>query len=200
MNCFPVLRAHFGLLLMLVLLGQGCATAGSTVKPAGDDWSIVSLYPLHVGNAWSYMVDTGTENVLTTVAVLRADGQDMVIRSGVEELRYRGTTAGLIRVGSPGHVLLAPVEVGRSWPSGPYTTTTVARRVDRIETDAGTFTGCAEVVDEDSQSGKRVSTIYCPGVGPVSVVSELGLSHSTAQVKALLRGYQVKGQQSAATP
>ena len=184
--------ASCGMLLLIALI-HGCATASSAVKPTGDDWSIASLYPLSAGNAWSYMVDMGTDTVLTTVSVLRSEGQDQVVRSGVEELRYRGTAAGLIRVGSPGHVLLAPVEVGRSWSSGPYTTSTVARRVDHIDTDGGSFTGCAEVVDVDSQSGKRVSTIYCPGVGPVSVVSELGLSQSTAQVKALLRGYQVKG-------
>ena len=189
-----------GGLWLLALLSIGCATGGTAVKPKGDDWSIASLYPLSTGNAWSYMVDMGTDNVLTTVQVLRAEGQDFVLRSGVEELRYRSTPQGLLRVGSPGHILLAPVKVGRSWPSGPYTTTTVARRVDRVETEAGSFSGCAEVVDEDSQSGKRVSTIYCPHVGPVSVVSELALSHSTAQVKALLRGFQVKGMEPEKTP
>lgn len=167
----------------------GCATTSGVVGEKADDWSIGSLYPLQEGNAWSYVVDTGADSILTTVRVTTVQGQQVLLRSGAEDIAYVQQEDSLARLGGAGAVLQGPITVGASWKSGASSTSRVVRRVERIDVPAGSFTACAEVVDEDAATGKQVTTTYCPGVGPVQVISQLALSTGQARVSARLQGH-----------
>lgn len=166
----------------------GCATGVATRKSEVQPWSVASLYPMEAGQAWSYVADTGEDQVLTTVRVERVAGEDVTVRSGAAEIRYQVAPSALSRTGG-GFVLRAPVKVGATWASGPFSKAEVTARLASVRTPAGTFNNCAEVVERDSRTERRVATVYCPGVGPVRVQSELILSSSTARVTALLQGY-----------
>jgi hypothetical protein len=62
-----------------------------------------------------------------------------------------------------------------------------------IETPAGAFDRCMEVVETGGKLELEVHTVYCPGVGPVLVVSTMhsNVSDRVATVSAQLRGYDV---------
>lgn len=183
-----------GFVWFLSLASVACSTVQHTQRSEVEPWSVANLYPLAVDNAWSYEVDTGAEgSVLTTVRVTQRTGDDVVVQSGQETLRYRAEPGRLSRVDG-GVVLKGPIAVGASWPSGATLEARVTKQVDQLVTPAGTFDGCIEVSESDRQTGKRVETTYCPGVGPARVVSELPLQHGQARVTALLRGFLVAPQ------
>jgi hypothetical protein len=152
------------------------------------------LYPLQTGNAWSYDVDTGEAS--TTLAVSRVhafDGHIAEVHTGRAVVRYEVLTEG-IRV-SPGDAWLvrAPLEVGATWSGRGGRTARLVSTDTVIETRAGTFDRCVEVLETGGKLELEVRTVYCPRVGPVSVRSTMrsNVSDRVVTVSARLRGYDV---------
>jgi len=174
------------------LVTVACA---STVRPASPKTiEPRDLYPLEIGNAWSYDVDTGESS--TTLAVSRVetfDGRIAEVRTAQTLLRYEVLPEG-IRV-PPGNewVLRAPFEEGATWPGRGGRTARLVSMGLRVETRAGTFDDCVLVSEIGGKLELEVRTVYCPRVGPVSVESTMhsNLSDRALTVSAKLRGYEV---------
>jgi hypothetical protein len=183
----PVRFVAAALLVAAACAPKMQAPSSSAIVPA-------DLYPLHAGNAWSYDVDTGEAS--TTLAVTRVeafDGRIAKVRTGSALLRYEVLVEG-IRV-PPGDewILHAPLEEGATWPGRGGRDARLISTGMRVETPAGTFERCVEVMETGGELELEVRTVYCPGVGPVSVDSTMrsNLSDRALTVSARLRGYDV---------
>lgn len=186
-------RALAALLGVVALLLSACA--GSSVpKRAPADLSPGSLYPLRAQAAWSYDVDSGDgETVLAVARVTRSEGSlvEVTLGSGAP-ISYVRDGSGIARAGGKGHLLRAPIAKGATWPSGEGTTAEVKALQVTLTTTAGTFADCVIVQEDNTQSGQRITTTYCPGVGPAEVVSEMQVRGQSLRVVAKLRGYSVE--------
>jgi hypothetical protein len=89
----------------------------------------------------------------------------------------------------------APFEEGASWPARGGRTGRLVSTEASIETTAGSFSGCLEVVETGGKLELEVRTVYCPFVGPVAVDSTMrsNVSDRVVSVHARLRGFNVNG-------
>jgi hypothetical protein len=152
------------------------------------------LYPLDTGNAWSYDVDTGEAS--TTLAITRVeafDGRIAEVHTGRTVVRYEVLAEG-IRV-PPGDewLLRAPLVEGATWPGRGGWTARLISTDTSVETPAGSFDGCVEVLETGGKLELEVRTVYCAGVGPVWLASTMhsNVSDRAVTVSAKLRGYEV---------
>jgi hypothetical protein len=175
-----------------VLFGCASGPSGSGRKPA--DLSPLSLYPLREGAAWSYDVDAGDGEspVLATTRVLRIQGTNVEVQSGQAVLRYALLPDGIQRVDSGKHLLHTPIALGSEWPAGLNTQARVSAVDQLLQTPAGNFESCVVVTELSADSGRKVTTSYCPGVGPVRVESEMEVRGKLLRVTATLRGYSLE--------
>jgi hypothetical protein len=179
-------------LLLSSLLGA-CAAALSGHAHSAADLSLGSLYPLHVGCAWSYDVESGDgDSVLATARVLRVQGDEVELQTGQTVLRYLVRPAGIMRVGQAGFLLTSPLQTSGTWASAPEITAHIATLHAQLVTPAGTFQECLVVQEDNARTGQSVATTYCPGVGPARVVSQLQVRGQTLRVTALLRGFSAE--------
>lgn len=171
----------------------GC-TASSAPAPTRAMLGPLDYYPLLAGNAWSYDVDTGEPS--TTLAITRVEGVDggvAQVRTAKAIVHYEVLPDGIRVPPADAWLIRTPLRPGATWPApGGRTAELVA--VDAVaETPAGSFEGCAEVREVGGKLELEVRTVYCPGVGPVSVTSTMrsSVSERTLTVSARLRGYSV---------
>jgi hypothetical protein len=194
----PALRGGAWLLLVLV---AGCASTPAAVPTRA--LTPERLYPLTAGSAWSYDVDAGDGRpVLAITRVTEAGADHAVVQGGEGVIRYELRPDGIFRSDRNGYLLKAPIEVGRQWESAAGISARIDSTTVAIETPAGRFSACVDVVERGAPSGAVVTTTYCPDVGPVQVISSLALELNPGQsvrVVARLRGYAV-GPLSAAPP
>ncbi|MFW2388888.1 MAG: hypothetical protein ACN4G0_11160 [Polyangiales bacterium] len=165
------------------------APSGTIAKLTPSD-----LFPLRPGNAWSYDVDTGEPS--TTLGVTRVekfDGRVAKVRTGRKAVLYEVLDEG-IRV-PPGDewLLRSPLELGATWTGRGGRDARLASTDLSIETQAGSFERCVEVVETGGKLELEVRTVYCPGVGPVRVESTMRskVNERVLKVTAELRGYDV---------
>jgi hypothetical protein len=179
-------------LASLVVLASACAGVQKAARPALEV-TPATLYPLAEGNAWSYDVETGDgDSVLAVARVARKVGEIAEVVTGASDaLRYEPKADGIARVGSDGYLLKAPLDKGASWASGAGRTALVSEVDVRFSSRAGSFDACVVIDEREAASGQRTFTTYCPGVGPVLVVSEMDVRGQTLRVVARLRGYDV---------
>jgi hypothetical protein len=184
------MRACLGLVFGLALGAIACVSTPAQTARATVDLSPNSLYPLRPGLAWSYDVESGDgDSVLATARVLRAEAGTVEVQSGQATLRYRLQPDGIARIEPAGYLLKAPIAQGAHWASGPDTTARVTSLQERLTTPAGSFEACVVVEEQNARSGQTVTTTYCPGTGPVRVISQMSVRGRTLQVRALLRGF-----------
>jgi hypothetical protein len=179
------------------LLGA-CAGSAAELRPTAPDQAPASLYPLGAGHAWSYDVDSGDgEPVLAIARVSEFQAGVATVTTGPDaSQRYSVTAQGVQRAGQPGFLLKAPITAGASWESAPGVTARVVSVAEQVSTEAGAFSACVLVEELNANSGQRVRTTYCPGVGPTIVVSEMAIRGRTLTVTARLRGYSLGGNEA----
>jgi hypothetical protein len=186
---------NLGLGVWMWVLGCGSAPAAAPTRPLTPE----RLYPLVAGSAWSYDVDTGDgETVLATARVTEAGGGRAAVQGGEGLTRYELRPDGIFRSERDAYLLKAPLKAGASWDSGTGMRAEIARLDVAIETPAGSFKGCVEVVERGAPSGAIITTTYCPDVGPVRVASRLTMMTTGGEVSvvATLRGYRIGGDSS----
>jgi len=176
-----------------VCLAAGCA-GQNPPPPSHRLVDPLVLYPLQAGNAWSYDVDTGEAS--TTLAVTRVagfDGHLAEVRTGGAVVRYEVSAEGIRAPTDDGWIIRAPVEDGATWQGRGGRIAHVISISMALETPAGRFDRCVEVLETGGKPDLEVRTVYCPGVGPVSVRSTMrsSVSDRVVTVSALLRGYEV---------
>lgn len=177
---------------LLIACGGGAAHGKGAEGPV----TAHVLYPLEQDNVWSYDVQSG--DGLPTLAITRVtrvmQGQAEV-SSGGQPVTYQMKPEGLWKPATSTWLIKNPVERGHSWPSTQGATATVQATGLRVKTDAGAFTRCVRIVESGGTQGRQVTTVYCPRVGPVYVLSKMSLTVAeagTVEVTAKLRGYRTK--------
>lgn len=176
----------------LIMFSCASGPSASGRKPA--DLSPASLYPLREGAAWSYDVDAGDGEapVLATTRVVRIQGTTVEVQSGQAVLRYALLPDGIQRIDGGTYLLRAPVGPGSEWPASLDTQARVTAVGQLLQTPAGNFEDCVVVTESGGDSGRKVTTTYCPGVGPVRVESEMEVRGKLLRVTATLRGYSLE--------
>jgi len=178
---------------LLTCCTVACATGRAHTERPPADLSPTSLYPLREGAAWSYDVDAGDgELVLATTRVLRVTGTQVEVVSGQAVLRYALLPDGIQRVDGGTYLIRAPVVLNKQWTGTMGSQARVTALNQDLQTPAGKFESCVVVAEEGGDSGRKVTTTYCPGVGPVVVVSEMEVRGKLLQVTAKLRGYSLE--------
>jgi hypothetical protein len=182
---------------MFLALACGVA-AGCASAPAAAPTSELTpekLYPMVQGSAWSYDVDAGDGSppVLAIARVVEAQPGRVTMQGGEGVTHYELRADGIYRQDQGGYLLKAPIRVGAQWPSGHGMQARVEHMGIAIETPAGRFSDCVEILERGSSSGAVITTTYCPATGPAQVVSsmQMQLSPEPVQVVARLRGYRV---------
>ncbi len=181
------------MVLAFVSLTVACATQ-QTPRETRAELTPSDLFPLREGNAWSYDVDPG--EATTTLAIVRVesfDGRFARVRNASSLLEYEVLPGGIRTATDDAWLLRAPFREGATWPAPRGRTATMSSFDFDITTAAGAFHGCVEVVEVGGELELEVRTIYCPGVGPVSVKSTMrsNTSERVLTVSAELRGYSV---------
>jgi len=87
----------------------------------------------------------------------------------------------------------APLVEGATWPGRGGRTAFLISTGTTVQTPAGAFDRCMEVLETGGKLDLEVRTVYCPGVGPVVVVSTMhsNVSDRVVTVSAQLRGFDV---------
>ena len=183
---------RFGFLALCLL--SACASSSTAVQTASVRVRAADLYPFDEGNAWSYEVDTGQSS--PTLAVTRVesfDGRTAVLQSGQQRLRYELRDEGIYIPAEAVWLLKAPLRVGQSWPSRGGRTAEISATDESVSTLGGDFSGCLRVTEAGGRADQQISTVYCPGVGPVKLESTVSSvsSERAISVRAALRGYDV---------
>ncbi|KPK13496.1 MAG: hypothetical protein AMJ62_15000 [Myxococcales bacterium SG8_38] len=179
--------------VVLICLVAACA-ARSAVPQASGTIDPRDLYPLVEGNAWSYDVDAGDGS--TTLAITRVDSVDgriAEVRTGRAVIRYEVLSEGIRIPAEDVWLIRVPLREGETWRArGGRTARLVSTRA-HARTSAGDFDNCVEVLETGGELELEVQTVYCPGVGPVSVQSTMRstVSDRFVTVSARLRGYEI---------
>ncbi len=181
-----------------IVLVVGCA---AQKPPASSPTSLVpaDLYPLQAGNAWSYDVDTGdSSTTLGTTRVEAFDGRVAEVHTGRAVVRYEVLPEGIRVPPEDAWLLRAPLVEGATWPGRGGRTARLNSTDASIETPAGRFERCVEIIETGGQLELEVRTVYCPQVGPVAVTSTMhsNVSDRALTVSAELRGYDVSPDRS----
>lgn len=194
------------LAVLLAALALACArpvapTPGAPA-PALRAPGPAELFPLAVGNEWTYLDESPAlppdrRGATRTVRILErtADGY---FRDGDRgELKIEGPCV----VDRVRRLLCAPIAAGNRWSSvvapGSTERYEIAAVGEAVETPAGRFEGCVRVRAHD-RAGARVDHVlemsYAPGVGPVRLETFAVVDGKAApQVRAVLRSYRVAG-------
>ncbi|MEM6962607.1 MAG: hypothetical protein AAF355_03905 [Myxococcota bacterium] len=181
----------------LIAASAGCGGAPSTSAATRTTITVETLYPMAEGSAWSFDVDTGVSNAPPTLAITRVVSARGALfelsNNGSEPVRYELREQGLFRPGSGTWLLRKPIETGASWASTSGMVAEVASMGVRVTTPAGTFEDCVLIEERGEDSTRRIATTYCPGVGPVRVLSSMSTRFrgTHTEVTAVLRGYAV---------
>jgi len=175
-----------------LLWAVGCASS-PTVVPSVEI-TPARLYPMAAGSAWSYDVDTGDGAIVLAIArVTEASANTATIQGGEGATHYELRPDGIYRSERRGYLLKSPIRDGAEWDSGNGMHARITRLGVTLDTPAGHYSSCVEVVERGAQNGAVINTTYCPNVGPVQVISsmQLTLAEQSVQVVAKLRGFRI---------
>jgi hypothetical protein len=183
------LSAALGLLVCL-----GCAEAAP--RPTATPAEVTTLFPLAVGNRWSYRVSFLGATQDLTVSIVSSDG---LVFQDSRGQRFRVDREGLRD--DQRYLLRQPLDRGTKWSAVIDITHTEYYRIEEVglsvEVPAGGFGGCVRVEASTPESPQRLlvaEQTYCPGVGLVSVVTYVTVDgkRGPPQVKQELVSYRVK--------
>jgi hypothetical protein len=174
----------------LSILWATLAACGGAQTGHGDGTSrrAEHFFPLSEGS-----VDV----VGTVLAISRVDSRSgrraNVLDSAGIVVPYEVRDDGIFRPDKGVYLLREPLAVGASWASTAGMTATVTAMDRVVDTPAGRFTGCVEVVQAGGETGLRITTDYCPEVGPAKIVASMEMeSGRAATTTGVLRGWVVR--------
>jgi hypothetical protein len=188
--------------LVVTAATAGCATApaGPTQPDAPPPEQAAAYYPFSPGWRWAYDVQReGEASMIATTAVEMATEDSAIVQSGEQRLSYALMPEGIARrdgLRTTDFLLRTPIRAGASWPieGGEARVTTVGKVVT---VPGGTFGNCATVEESRTNPRRITRTVYCAGVGPVSVEIQVHDPLSGAfksEMRATLLGLTRPGQ------
>ena len=177
------------LLLSLVLLGCAGAQRPAAAPRASvaRDWM-----PLRTGAAWSYDVQTGIggDSVLSTLAVVRTDGDTFLVRGGSRTETYEYRPDGVVRERE--YILKDPVREGTTWTGRDGATYTVGPREPTRTVGGQVFREVVSVRRETPSTRLTTTTWFAAGVGVVEITARTQSSLGTAmEIRSTIRGYSL---------
>jgi hypothetical protein len=150
----------------------GCATAPAAAGGGGPPpEEAAAYYPFSAGWKWAYDVEREGERMLATTAVLERSGDTAIVQAGDQRLSYALSSEGIARrdgLRVSDFLLRSPIRAGASWPieGGEARVAAVGKSVT---TPGGTFPNCATIEENRTNPQRVTRTVYCAGVGPVSI-------------------------------
>lgn len=180
-------------------LAAGCAAAPPAPPVArASSRGPAELFPLAVGNQWVYV-----DRSPALPAGARPPQRRVRIVERSADGFYRDNQRGELRVDGDclrdraRRLLCGPLEVGNAWVSVTGASATERYQIvaadERVETPAGTFSGCVRV-RATMRAGAGAESVleltYAPGVGPVRIETFAVVEGKVApQVRAELASY-----------
>jgi hypothetical protein len=151
----------------------GCATAPAAGPEAQSrpPEEASAYYPFSTGWKWAYSVEREGETLLATYAVTERTSDTAIVQAGEQRLSYALVPEGIVRregLRSTDYVLRTPIRAGASWSlEGGKAQVASVDKV--VSVPAGTFPGCATIEESRTNPDRITRTVYCVGVGPVSI-------------------------------
>jgi len=178
------------LALVLLVACGGAQHGGQGEMPLRAE----HFFPLTEGSAWSYDVDDGVGTVLAISRVDSRSGRRAnVLDPAGAVVPYDVRDDGIFRPDKGVYLLRDPLERGASWASSAGMTATVAAMDRVVDVPAGRFEGCVEIVQQGGEQGLRITTDYCPNVGPARIEASMTLSGGrSATTTGVLRGWIIR--------
>jgi hypothetical protein len=194
------LFALFAMSAMLVTLAAAGCASSPPVPTRLSGPPAAKLFPLAVGNRWTYRVQFMGANQLLSVAIVSGGQGSFVDNRGQH---YLLDHAGLRD--DKRYLLRDPLELGKRWSAVVSLTDTEHYEVmgvdENVEVPAGHFSGCVRVEGRSpgGQGVQLAEQVYCPGIGLVRVTTyeEQGGQRGPPQWHEELAAYRVEGAQSA---
>lgn len=182
------MKRRFETLGMMVMLAS-CAGV-QTPPPARGPIRARDYFPLGTGAAWSYDTETGHGGgtVLSTLAVVRADHNRFLVRSGTHTETYELRDDGVVREGD--YLIHDPVRAGTTWTARDGSHLEI-RAVDQRRTvGEQSFTHVIEVVRSGGETGLTTTTWYALDTGAIEISAGTESSRGFAvSVRSTLRGF-----------
>lgn len=180
--------------LTLVLLVAGCGGAvahnDSKIGPTEPVITDVERYmPLKADTVYAFetSIENSGEKGVLMMHVERPRGNQAVLVVGGKAQRLEIEKQG-IRLANGGWLLKAPLSVAAQF-KGQFGQV-VIRSIDAtVDVPAGRFTGCVETIEESTAVQKRVTTVFCPDIGIVSLDAEGTIGDDFGRERAALRSY-----------
>lgn len=182
--------------LLLFPLLVACAGHRQVAHPRATP-ALGRLFPLAVGNRWTYRVRfLGADETLTVALVSGKEGIFVDDRGR----RYQEDRSGLRD--DQRYLLREPLEPGKGWSSVISIESTEHYRVaaigETVSVPAGRFEGCVEIEGRTPAGPDRAQLAlqsYCPGVGLARVVTfeEVSGRRGPPQWREELTAFQVAG-------
>ncbi len=184
--------------LFLFIAALACAEGQKppSTEVASPGPSAQQLFPLAVGNRWSYRVSFMGATQDLTVSIVSDDAQVFVDSRGQ---RFHSGPDGLRD--DHRYLLREPIAVGKHWTAIIDITQSETYRVTEVgstaDVPAGKFGGCVQVEASTAQTPSHVliaEQTYCPDVGLVRVVTyaEMDGKRGPPQVKQELVSFKVQ--------
>lgn len=134
----------------------------------------------------TFSENSGEKGVLMMqISRPRADAVELEVGGKIQRLTI---VPDGVRLATGGWLLKAPLEEGARF-KGQFGEVRVASVNRSIKVPAGRYTGCVETVEESQTVGRRVTTVFCPKMGIVSLEAEGKLGDEYGHEKALLRSH-----------
>lgn len=145
--------------------------------------------PLAHGTVFAFVteIEGSSEPGVLMMRVERPTASTAVLTVGGKGQRLELVPEG-IRLASGGWLLKAPLSQAATF-KGQFGTVVVSATDKTVKVPAGSFSGCVETVEESVAVRKRVTTVFCPDVGIVSLEAEGSLGDDYGRERALLRSH-----------
>ena len=159
-------------LLMASITMLGCATApGASAGDSRPPEDAAAYYPFTTGWKWAYDVEREGQRMLATTSVIEKTGDTAIVQAGDQRLSYALSPEGIARrdgLRVSEFLLRTPIRTGATWPiEGGQAK--VAQVGKTLTVPGGTFSSCATVEESRTNPQRITRTVYCAGVGPVSI-------------------------------
>lgn len=186
------MRTNIELAAALVALGCGgpAAQNGSKLGPTEPAVTDIERYmPLKPDTVYAFetSIENSGEKGVLMMHVDRPRANQAVLVVGGKSQRLEIEKQG-IRLTTGGWLLKAPLAVAAQF-KGQFGQVVIRSTDAEVQVPAGRFTGCVETIEESAAVRKRVTTVFCPDIGIVSLDAEGTIGDEFGRERAVLRSY-----------
>lgn len=166
---------------------QGGPAAPQSTPPITDVERFLPFEPNTVSAFDTFTENSGDKGVLMMqISRPRPDAVELEVGGKIQRLTI--VPEG-VQLSTGGWLLKAPLQAGARF-KGQFGEVQVVSISRAIQVPAGSYTGCIETKEESRAAERRVTTVFCPKVGIVSLEAEGKLGDDEyGHEKALLRSH-----------